>query len=311
MRLPRVSPTAYRRITFVAAVALAFIIVTGGAVRLTGSGLGCPDWPTCAKNRVVAPWSYHAMVEFVNRTITGLVSVAVMLAVLGSLVRTPRRRDLTWLSAGLVAGVLGQIVLGGITVLFHLWPPLVMAHFLLSMAILADAVVLHRRAGLPDGDTQRAVVGRELRLMGRLVVVSAGLAVFLGTVVTGSGPHGGDEKVARLPFLLPDVARLHGISVMVLLALVLATLWRLRRDGAPEALLRRGELLLVVLVAQAAVGYVQYFTGVPVLLVGVHIAGATAVWAAAVHFLLGFVTPVPPGAAPQPLTPVGMAGRSA
>jgi cytochrome c oxidase assembly protein subunit 15 len=155
------------------------------------------------------------------------------------------------------------------------------------------------------------VVGRELRLMGRLVVVSAGLAVFLGTVVTGSGPHGGDEKVARLPFLLPDVARLHGISVMVLLALVLATLWRLRRDGAPEALLRRGELLLVVLVAQAAVGYVQYFTGVPVLLVGVHIAGATAVWAAAVHFLLGFVTPVPPGAAPQPLTPVGMAGRSA
>ncbi|MDQ4132527.1 MAG: COX15/CtaA family protein, partial [Actinomycetota bacterium] len=135
MRVPRLSPAAYRRVTFVAALALAFIIITGGAVRLTGSGLGCPDWPTCARDRIVAPWEYHAMVEFVNRTITGLVSVAVMLAVLGSLVRQPRRRDLTWLSLGLVAGVIGQIVLGGITVLFHLWPPLVMGHFVLSMVI--------------------------------------------------------------------------------------------------------------------------------------------------------------------------------
>jgi len=304
MRLPTLSPAAYRRITFGATVALAFIIVTGGAVRLTSSGLGCPDWPTCARDRVVAPWSYHAMVEFVNRTITGLVSVAVMAAVLGSVVRRPRRRDLTTLSAGLVAGVMGQIVLGGITVLFHLWPPLVMGHFLLSMAILADAVVLHHRAGLDDrppdtpggpspGPARRGpVVGPGLVPLGRLVVAFAGLAVFLGTIVTGAGPHGGDEKVARLPFLVPDVARLHGISVMLFLGLVLVTLWRLRRDGAPGALLRRGEILLAVAVAQAGVGYVQYFTGVPVVLVGVHIAGATAVWAASVVFLLGFSAPV-------------------
>jgi len=304
VRLPRLSPSAYRRITFGAAVALAFIIVTGGAVRLTGSGLGCPDWPTCARDRVVAPWSYHAMVEFVNRTITGLVSVAVMLAVLGSLVRQPRRRDLTLLSAGLVAGVMGQIVLGGITVLFHLWPPLVMGHFLLSMAILADAVVLHQRAGLSDGPGDPSasrssgpaptgpVVGRVLVSLGRLVVAGAGLTVFLGTVVTGAGPHGGDDKVARLPFLVPDVARLHGISVMLLLALVVVTVWRLQREHAPRSLRRRGEALLGVLVAQAAVGYVQYFTGVPVVLVGVHIAGATTVWAAAVVFLLGFSAPV-------------------
>ncbi len=298
LRLPTLSPAAYRRITLGAVLALSFIIVTGGAVRLTGSGLGCPDWPTCDSDRVVAPWEYHAMVEFVNRTITGLVSLAVMLAVLGSLIRRPRRRDLTLLSAGLVAGVIGQIVLGGFTVLFDLWPPLVMSHFLLSMAILADAVVLHHRAGLPDapGDDraavpQRPVVGRELILRGRLVVGAAGLAVFLGTVVTGSGPHGGDENIDRLPFLVPDVVRIHGISVMLLIGLVLITLWRLRRDGAPAALLRRGEILLGVMVAQAAVGYVQYFTGVPVVLVGVHIAGATAVWAAAVLFLLGFSAP--------------------
>ncbi|HYX44179.1 MAG TPA: COX15/CtaA family protein, partial [Acidimicrobiales bacterium] len=276
--------------------------------RLTGSGLGCPDWPTCARDRVVAPWEYHAMVEFVNRSITGLVSVAVILAVLGSLVRQPRRRDLTWLSLGLVAGVIGQIVLGGITVLFHLWPPLVMAHFALSMAILANAVVLHHRAGRPDDPPPLGgpptpeprgpasaptgpVVGRPLLLLGRLVLVATAVAILLGTVVTGTGPHGGDEDVDRLPFFLPDVARLHGVSVMLLLVLVLVTLWRLRSDGAPPALLRRGEVLLAVIVAQAAVGYTQYFTGVPVLLVGVHIAGATAVWVATIHFVLGFTAP--------------------
>src|SRR3954471_23108157 len=113
MRTPTLSPPAYRRVTLFALVALTFIVVTGGAVRLTGSGLGCPDWPTCARNRVVAPWEYHAMVEFVNRTITGLVSVAVMLAVLGSLVRRPRRKDLLWLSIRFVGGGVGANVLGG------------------------------------------------------------------------------------------------------------------------------------------------------------------------------------------------------
>ena len=290
MRLPRPSPATYRRITLVALLALGFIIVTGGAVRLTGSGLGCPDWPTCAADRVVAPWEYHAMVEFVNRTITGLVSVAVIVAVLGSLVRQPRRRDLVWLSAGLVAGVIGQIILGGLTVLFHLAPPLVMSHFLLSMVILADAVVLHHRAGEPDDGVARPVVGPDLRRLGGLVVTAAALTMFLGTVLTGSGPHGGDEDVERLPFFVPDVARVHGISVVIFLGLVLVTLWRLRRDGAPAALLRRGEVLLAVLVGQAAVGYIQYFTGVPALLVGVHILGATLVWAAVLRFFLGFST---------------------
>ncbi len=110
------SPRAYRQITLVALLSLCFIIVTGGAVRLTGSGLGCPDWPTCDGERLVAPLEYHAMVEFVNRTVTGLVSLAVILAVLGSRRRQPRRQDLVWLSWGLVAGVLAQAILGGITV---------------------------------------------------------------------------------------------------------------------------------------------------------------------------------------------------
>ena len=291
MRVPTLSPPAYRRVTLFALVALCFIVVTGAAVRLTGSGLGCPDWPTCAENRIVAPWEYHAMVEFVNRTITGLVSVAVMLAVLGSLVRVPRRKDLLWLSLGLVAGVIGQIILGGLTVLFELKPGFVMAHFLLSMVLIANAVVLHHRAGRPAGPT-RPAVGEDLLALGRLEVAAGALAIFLGTIVTSSGPHGGDENAERLPFLLPDVSRLHGIAVMLFLAVTVVTLVKLRRAGVDPSLLRRSEVLLAVLVAQGILGYVQYFTGVPALLVGFHVAGATAVWVAVLRLHLGFRVPV-------------------
>ncbi len=290
MRAPTLSPPAYRRVTLFALVALTFIVVTGGAVRLTGSGLGCPDWPTCADNRVVAPWEYHAMVEFVNRTITGLVSVAVMLAVLGSLVRRPRRSDLLWLSIGLVAGVLGQIVLGGLTVLFELKPGFVMAHFLLSMVLIANAVVLHHRAGRPAGPT-RPAVGPDLLGLGRLGVAFAVLVIFLGTIVTSSGPHGGDEDAERLQFVLPDVTRLHSVAVMLFLAVTLVMLWRLRRAGADPRIRRRSEVLLALLVAQGVLGYVQYFTGVPAVLVGFHIAGATAVWVAVLRLHLAFSVP--------------------
>ncbi|HEX2576394.1 MAG TPA: COX15/CtaA family protein, partial [Aquihabitans sp.] len=135
------TPARYRRITVVALVLLILIVVTGAGVRLTGSGLGCTDWPNCTEERFVADrGDVHAMVEFVNRLITGLVSAAVALAVLGSLRRAPRRRDLTWLSLGLVAGVLAQIALGAVVVLTHLNPWLVQGHFVLSMLLVLDAV---------------------------------------------------------------------------------------------------------------------------------------------------------------------------
>jgi cytochrome c oxidase assembly protein subunit 15 len=233
------------------------------------------------------------MVEFTNRSVTGLVSVLVILAVLGSLIREPRRRDLTWLSGGLVIGVISQIVLGGLTVLFKLAPPFVMAHFLLSMAILADAVVLHHRAALPDGPlVSRPAVDPSLLPLGPLLVAGCALVVFLGTIVTSSGPHGGDIHAKRLPFALHDVARLHGSAVMVFLALTIASLVLIWRSGGPGAaeVLRRGELLLVVLVAQAAIGYVQYFSRIPPLLVGFHILGAVSVWVATLWFALGLRT---------------------
>ena len=301
MRLPRLSPAAYRRVTLLALLALAFIVVTGAAVRLTGSGLGCPDWPTCSDNRVVAPVEYHAMVEFVNRTVTGAVSVLVILAVLGSLVRVPRRRDLVWLSLGLVAGVVGQIVLGGLTVLFELKPGFVMAHFLVSMALLATAVVLHERAGV-ELPRPAGVPDRDIRRLGQLDVIAAGLVLFLGTVVTSSGPHGGDEHAERLEFSLREVARLHGLAAALFLGVTLVTLWRLWKASAPPATRRRGEVVLAVSVAQAAIGYVQYFTGVPALLVGFHVAGATAVWVATLQFWLSFGSPGRQSAAAGPVS---------
>jgi cytochrome c oxidase assembly protein subunit 15 len=298
MRTFRLSPWAYRRIALLALLALTFIIVTGGAVRLTGSGLGCPDWPACADGRIVAERSFHPMVEFVNRVITGIVSFAVILAVLGSVIRRPRRRDLILLSTGLVLGIVGQIVLGGETVKHDLAPPYVMGHFLLSLLLVWDATVLHHRAGEDDGPAgglrgrpgaARPVVPPDLVALARLIVVSAALAIFIGTVVTGAGPHAGDPTARRLDLDVADVARFHGISVMLLLAITVVTLWRLRRVGAPRDAVRRGDVLLATLVAQAAVGYTQYFTGVPPLLVGIHIAGATAVWVAALRFNLGLV----------------------
>jgi cytochrome c oxidase assembly protein subunit 15 len=306
-------PRTYRRVTLVALLALSFIIVTGGVVRLTGSGMGCPQWPNCDTNRLVAPWQYHALVEFVNRSITGLVSVAVILAVLGSVVRRPRRRDLVLLSLGLVVGIVAQIVLGGQTVRHHLAPPFVMAHFLLSMVLVWDAVVLHHRAGEPDGPALAGGasgpgpaiprVGADLVRAARLLGVAAALVIALGTVVTGSGPHSGSEGAVRLRFAVPQVARLHGIAVMVFLALTVAFSLALVRGGAPATLVRRAEALLAVLVAQAAVGYTQYFTGVPAFLVAVHIAGATAVWVATLRLNLAVVARLPgpvPGAVREP-----------
>ena len=306
MRLPTITPAAYRRVTLATQFLLAFIIVTGAAVRLTGSGLGCTDWPTCEGGKVVAPLEYHPMIEFGNRIVTGLVSVAVVLAVLGSFARGgERRRDLVRLSLGLVAGVVGQVVLGGITVLSHLWPPFVMSHFLLSMVILWCAVVLHHRAGEPDdlvGDdrVRRPVVDRLTLLLGRACAVAAAAVIVMGTVVTGTGPHPGSndgELIERLPFSLHDVARIHGAMAVAFCALVAVVVVRLLRAGAPGRVRRRAEWLLASLVFQGAVGYTQYFLGVPAWLVAVHVAGAVALWVAVLRLWLVLSVAVAPSSA--------------
>lgn len=295
----KLSPRAYRWITFAALVSLCVIVVTGGAVRLTGSGLGCSDWPNCEPGRLTphSASDVNAMIEYLNRLFTGVVSVAVALAVLGSLVRVPRRRDLTGLSLGLVAGVVGQIVLGGLTVIFELRPEFVMAHFLLSMVLVANGVVLVRRAGDPEPPVAVERSSPATRARAVALVALAAVVVFTGTIVTGAGPHGGDEEVERLGVGVEAAARVHGLSVVVFLGLVIATLVLAHR-ARDEAVVRASTALVVVAVAQAAIGYVQYFTGVPVLLVGLHIAGATLVWIAALAVLLATTRRSP---APHPV----------
>jgi cytochrome c oxidase assembly protein subunit 15 len=307
VRRPEISPRAYRRITLLALVALGIIVVTGAAVRLTGSGLGCSSWPNCEPGSLVprGETGAHGIIEFVNRLFTGVVSVAVILAVLGSLWRTPRRRDLTWWSLTLVAGVLAQIVLGGLTVLFELAPPFVMGHFLLSAVLVGCATVLHHRAGEADRGERRPVATPEIRLLGRVLLVATAVVLVTGTAVTGSGPHGGDENVRRLDFFLPDITRVHAVAVWILLA---ATLWMLvlvRRGGASPVVERALRVLVVVEVAQGAIGYTQYATGVPEGLVAAHVLGSMLVWIAALGVALRTTQVDPaPSATPRPATPV-------
>ena len=293
MRRLRVSPTPYRRIALAAVVLLAIIVVTGASVRLTGSGLGCPDWPNCSPGRLTpeSASDSHAMIEFVNRTVTGLVSLVVIVAVLGSLVRTPRSRRLVILSLGLVAGVIVQIILGKLVVEELLSPTFVMAHFLVSMVLLANAVLLYYYASQPPTDPVVSV-SPGVHWMSRLLVLSGAVVLVTGTVVTGAGPHSGDvpgisQRATRLDIAVRDAARIHGTSAMILLALTLVTAWLVWRTRAPQRVQHRLSILLVVLVAQGAIGYAQYFSGIPPLLVALHVAGATSVWIAVMWFALG------------------------
>ena len=288
MRLA-LSARAYRRITFGAVLALSFITISGAAVRLTGSGLGCSDWPTCEEDQFVAALdSPHAMVEFVNRLVTGAVSIAIIAAVLGALIRVPRRRDLLWWSLGLVVGMVAQIVLGGMVVLLELAPVSVIGHFMLSMVLLWNALVLHDRASTAAGPAAVVAPPAVRRLTGALL--GWGLLVLATvTVVTGAGPHGGDSRADRLPIAIPDAARIHGVAVIILLVLAVTTIALLVRQGTTPRLDRRARWLVGAIVVQGAIGYTQYFTGVPALLVELHIAGAVIVWAAVVQLRLATV----------------------
>jgi heme a synthase len=293
MRLPRLSPVQYKRITFVAVILLALIVVTGASVRLTGSGLGCPEWPNCEAGSLTpeSAADSHAMIEFINRAVTGLVSLVVIVAVLGSFLRVPRSRALIILSLGLVAGVLVQIVLGKLVVDELLSPTFVMAHFLVSMVLLANAILLYERASGP-ATKQMVTVSPGVLWMSRLLILAATVVLVTGTVVTGAGPHSGDipgidQRATRLDLSVADAARVHGTSAMILLVLSLGTFWFVWRTRAPARVRRRLTVLLALLVAQGAIGYAQYFSGIPPLLVGLHVAGATAVWSAVLWLALG------------------------
>ena len=285
MSRPEISLQRFRMVAWVAFGSLYAIIITGSLVRLTGSGLGCSDWPNCNETKFVDISTGHAAIEQINRLFTGVVAAAVIVAVSTSVLLRPRSRKITANAAVLVVGVLVQVVLGAYVVLTGLNPWSNMAHFLVSIALVSAAYVLVRRVEVlinpPDADEIR---DKPLRW----VLFSMTCAVlFLGTVVTGAGPHSGTEQATRLGISVKRATQMHSISVwvMVLVALVLT----LRARKSPARWSREGTMmmrLMAALCAQGFIGYVQYFAGVPAPLVAVHVALSVIVWLCAFEVFL-------------------------
>lgn len=277
MRRPEISALRFRRVVWIAFGSLYAIIVTGSLVRLTGSGLGCSDWPNCNETKFVDVSSGHAAIEQINRLFTGFVAASVILAVSASLFLNPRVRRITANAGILVFGVLVQVVLGAYVVLTGLNPWSNMAHFLVSIFLVSSAFLLIKRVELlihPQDNRQCS--DKRLR---QLLFASACLVMFLGTVVTGAGPHSGAEQVTRLGIDVRFATQLHSVSVWVLVFLAVVLAVRARKQAVRweiegTAILR----LLAAISAQGFIGYVQYFGGVPAPLVATHIALSVVVW---------------------------------
>src|SRR3954447_15633862 len=285
-RLPSVSPDLYARISAVAFGLLVLIVFTGAAVRLTGSGLGCPTWPECHGAVIQTQLSTHGAIEYGNRLLTGFVAFAAVAAFLTAFLRKPFRRDLAIIAALMPLGVALQAVLGGLSVLYGLAPGWVMSHFLVSMLILAGAVTLAWRAR--HEPTAEAANDRTAVLATRALLPLAAWVLFLGTVSTASGPHPGSsgtgEVVTRLSFHGSDtmtwVIHWHG-RFSTLFGLSAVALWFfLRRQKAAPALRRAVTVLCLLLAAQGIVGAIQYESGLPAEIVWVHVVLATCTWLA-------------------------------
>lgn len=278
------SPRSYTTVCVSALVLLSVIVVSGAAVRLTGSGLGCTDWPNCNDARLVDVSSKHAAIEQVNRLFTFLVSIGVALAALAAWFRRPRRRDLVTLGLVMLFGVPAQGLVGAVVVWADLHPATVQLHFVLSMVLVWAAVALLVRSGWPDAELPPAV-SPSVRTHVRLLGVLTSVAVLAGTVTTGTGPHAGDEEARRFFGTTDDidgdalvwVTRIHSVLVWVAVATAVGLMWRIRRRPADRGVLD-GPLTawVVVGLVQGAVGYAQYAGGLPAGLVAVHVAGATA-----------------------------------
>lgn len=261
------------------------IVVTGGAVRLTGSGLGCDTWPKCTDNSLVATpeQGIHGAIEFSNRMLTYVLCAAVGWAIIAARSAKPRRRGLSRLAWSQFWIVMGNAVLGGVTVLAGLNPWTVAGHLLLAMTLLTVTTVTWLRTREGDG-TPRPRVPGPVRKLSWALTASTVVLVVAGTVVTGSGPHAGDSSdVPRMPFDWTTTAHVHTAAAWVVCALAVALWLVLRVVDAPADTRVIARNLLLVLLAQGGIGYVQYFTDVPAVLVGVHMLGSCLVWVGVVR----------------------------
>jgi cytochrome c oxidase assembly protein subunit 15 len=308
---PVLAPSAVsmRRIALAGVAASAGIIMTGAAVRLSQSGLGCPDWPACTAHSIVAGGStgstlVHRWIEFSNRLLTGAILVISVIVSVAAWRFRPgssappggsaaggsaaggsgRRRDLVVLAFIQPAGIVAQAVIGGVVVLTGLDPVWVSVHFLLSAGLVAAAVMLYVHA--TEGTAPaRPLVRGDLRLLAVAVVAVVAVMLAAGTVVTGTGPLAGARDVARYHLPLGGVTQLHADIGWLITGLVLALVAGLRFSDAPARAMRLGWVLLGLILAQGTVGYIQYFTGLPAGLVWVHVTGAVLIWITALRLL--------------------------
>ncbi len=303
------APAVLRRLTLALLAANVGIVVTGGAVRLTGSGLGCPTWPECTPGSYTATRALgiHGAIEYGNRLLSFVLAGLAILVLAGVLARRDRSRTLLTGAVAVLAGIPAQAVLGGITVLTRLNPWVVAGHFLLSVAVIAAAYVTWRaaRAPLPAARAAGTPVPAPLRLLAWLVVAASAATVVAGAVVTASGPHAGDADARRTGLDPAMVSQLHADVVFFLLGLSVALWFALRGVAASGGAVRAAGVLVGIELAQGAVGMVQYFTHLPTLLVGLHMLGACLVWIAALAVLAEIVRPPagPRAGTPGTVTP--------
>ncbi|PZG21721.1 cytochrome B [Micromonospora craterilacus] len=285
VRFP-VSATLLRRLAYANIVANAAIVVTGGAVRLTASGLGCPTWPRCTDESytATAEMGVHGVIEFGNRLLTFVLVLIAGATLLAALAHRPRRRGVVPLALAVVLGIVAQAVIGGITVRTQLHPSIVGIHFVVSMLLLLVAYALWRRVREPDGP-KIALVPPALRTLTWLTVVSSAAVIVVGVAVTGSGPHAGDADAIRNGLDPQTISQVHADLVFLLVGLTVGLWLALRAIGAPAHVVRAARTLLLVELAQGVIGFVQYFTNLPVLLVGAHMLGSCLVWLATLSVL--------------------------
>lgn len=286
----RWTPTSrtVQRAALAALVMSVVIVVTGGAVRLTGSGLGCPTWPKCTDDSLTttSAMGFHGVIEFTNRMLTYVLCAAVGWAIIAARSEKPWRRDLTRLGWAQFWIVMSNAILGGIVVLVGLNPYTVAAHFLLSTALITVATVMWQRTR--EGSAEpRPLVGKAVQQLVWCLVAATILLIAVGTVVTGAGPHAGDSsEVERMAVNWETVTKLHAVLAWIVVTLTFALWFVLKAVDAPKGPLDRTRDLFLILLGQGVIGYVQYFTDLPEALVGLHMFGACLVWIGALRVLL-------------------------
>lgn len=283
----------YRQLAIITTAGICVLVVAGGVVRLTGSGLGCDDWPNCNEERFIDVSSGHTAIEQLNRLLSGVIGLPTLLLTVAAFRQRDadgaRRVGLRWPAIGVLVSVLANGVIGGIAVRSDLHPALIQSHFLLAMVSISFGMIaIHRSApesAIVAPSTTAPSDGPLRRRLSMSVAMLTAAALATGTVVTGTGPHAGEEDVRRFGFDISNVARLHSVTVIATLAVAIGLAWRLRSAG-PSPFVSTLSAWIFVGLLQGAVGYTQYFNGVPELLVGVHIALATGLWVLTMRLVL-------------------------